>query len=306
MELIDTEKILNKTDLFWQYPVITEQEFYNQNKDDPNYFGFPWATIIDKRININELFKLLINNKKHNNYYTCCQHILFRKLIPLFFTLGIKTVYTPHKIKGEDEIKNIKLMPCPLYAVNFEDKERNIEFRNIDYIKQNRNYLYSFVGGYQKGYLTNIREKIFKLNKNENNYIINTGDWHFNSTVYSKIQNKNKELNTNKLHNDKRKLYNNILLNSKFTLCPSGSGPNSIRFWEALACGSIPVLLSDKLELPYNINWKEAIIFYPEKDIENIEHFLKNINSNEENKRRKKCIELYKKIKNNFKNYLIN
>ena len=44
-----TELILEKTKLFWQYPVITEQEFYNQNKDDPLFLGFPWATIFDKR-----------------------------------------------------------------------------------------------------------------------------------------------------------------------------------------------------------------------------------------------------------------
>ena len=37
---------------------------------------------------------------------------------------------------------------------------------------------------------------------------------------------------------------------SKYTLCPSGSGPNSIRLWEALAVGSLPIVLSDNLDLP--------------------------------------------------------
>ena len=36
--------------LFWQYPVITEKTFYEQNKYNFNYLGLPWATIIDKKI----------------------------------------------------------------------------------------------------------------------------------------------------------------------------------------------------------------------------------------------------------------
>ena len=68
MELIPTEKILELTKLFWQYPVITEGAFFNQNKNEPKYFGFPWATCIDKRININELFKILIQFKNKEDY----------------------------------------------------------------------------------------------------------------------------------------------------------------------------------------------------------------------------------------------
>ena len=149
-----TELILEKTKLFWQYPVITEQEFYNQNKDDPLFLGFPWATCIDKQINTNILLKLLLPFLKHKNYYTCCQHILFRKYILLFKILGIQTVYAPHKIKNEDEIKGISIMPCPLYAVNYEDKDRNAEFQNINFSEIPRELLFSFMGGYQNIYLT--------------------------------------------------------------------------------------------------------------------------------------------------------
>ena len=53
-----------------------------------------------------------------------------------------------------------------------------------------------------------------------------------------------------------------LLLNSKYTLCPSGSGPNSIRLWESLACGSIPIILSDTLDLPsHKINLVETSFF---------------------------------------------
>ena len=54
-------------------------------------------------------------------------------------------------------------------------------------------------------------------------------------------------------------------------MCPSGSGPNSIRFWESLAVGSIPVLLSDSLELPKHKLWDDVIIRIKEKNFKNIE-----------------------------------
>lgn len=302
---IPTELILNKTLLFWQYPVITEQSFFNQNYNDPYYFGMPWATIIDKRINISEVFKLLIQYV-NGEYYTCCQHISFRKLIPLFKLLKIKILYTPHKIKDEDEINGIKIMPCPLYAVNIEDNKRNKEFKDIDFFNVNRKYLYSFMGGFQRGYLTNIRNDIFNMEHHESSIIINTGDWHFNTTVYSNKQNVENDLNIDVNHIKKTSKYNNILLNSKFSLCPSGSGPNSIRFWESLASGSIPILLADTLDLPYNIEWEKAILIIPEKNYHKIPYILKNISEEEEKERRKNCIEIYHKLRNNFKNKINN
>ena len=225
MDLFPTKDLLNTYKLFWQYPVITEEEFYNQNRDDFYYLGFPWATIIDKNVKTNDLFKVLLPHIKHKEYYTCCQHIHFRRLIPLFKVLGIKILYTPHKIKGEDEIHGVKLIPCPLYAVNFEDDTRNADFENIDFNTCKRDLLFSFMGGYQTCYLTDIRLKIFQMEKRDNIYIQNTGDWHFNNVVYSTKQNANQELNIDSKHINKTEKYNKLLLNSRFSLCPSGSGP---------------------------------------------------------------------------------
>ena len=81
----------------------------------------PWTTIIDKRYNINIIFKLVKPYIRPDiQYYTCCQHIHFRQLIPLFKALNIYTVYTSHKILLEDKLSDIQLKPCPLYAVNIE------------------------------------------------------------------------------------------------------------------------------------------------------------------------------------------
>ena len=93
MSCFDSELVLNRLKLFWQYPVITEKTFYQQNKSKTNYIGIPWATIIDKKYNLNVIFNLLkVFVKNDMFYYTCCQHVSFRKLLPLFKALNIVTL----------------------------------------------------------------------------------------------------------------------------------------------------------------------------------------------------------------------
>ena len=292
-EIDNSEKLISKYNIFWQYPVITEKEFYNQNKTNINYLGFPWATVLDKKINLN-IGDFLSNRKK----YTCCQHISFRLLIPFFKKINIKRVYTPHKCKREDVIDGIKIFPCPIYAVNIEDGTKNELFKGKNFLELERKFLYSFKGAYQKDYLTDIRIKIFSMKHPQNTFVENIGDWHFNSIVYSEKQNNNNEYNHSKKHDNNTEEYNKLLLESRFSLCPGGTGPNSIRFWEALGCGSIPILLSDKLELPPHELWKKAILIVKESEVEKIPELLKDL---DENEMRKNCLQIYSDFKNNYK-----
>ena len=325
-----TDEMLKKFNLFWQFPVITEKRFYIQNYKNENYFGFPWATIIDKRYNLDLIYKLLSTEYKidySKQYYTCVQHVSFRKIFPLLEKLNIKTVYTPHKVIGEDSIDNITLKSCPLYAVGYEDKyrcqtyrnfENNVEYFNsydIIHKKVDKIFLYSFIGAYNpRDYLTDIRKKIFDMKHSENCIIQNTKSWHFDEVVYSKIQNiknynNNLEdyfINSKGTFNTKMKesciSYNYFLLTSRYSLCPSGSGPNSIRLWESLAVGAIPILLADTLELPKHELWEKAILHIPEKDVETIPSILEKITQEEEDEMRKNCLEIYDHFRNNYIN----
>ena len=291
--MFNTEKNLNDYKLFWQYPAITEKTFYNQNKYNNQFLGFPWATIIDKKYDYKIIYNLLKQyTKPGTEYYTCCQHISFRKLIPLWKSLNIKTVFISHKLLNEDSINNILLKPCPLFAVNVETVNFSKHIFNKDLLNNERKILYNFIGGYQPTYLTKIRLNIFKMDHPENTLIKFTGDWHFNKLVYHKKQNFNEELNLNDEHNKKTKYYNEILLDSRYTLAPSGSGPNSIRFWEALGAGSIPILLSDTLELPEHKLWDHAIIKLNENKIENLPTILNNISLKQEKEMRMNCLKI--------------
>ena len=224
-------------------------------------------------------------------------------MVPLFKALHIDTVYTPHKVIGEDHIDGIKLLPCPLYAVNVEDSTRNEKFIGVDFLNIPRKYFYSFQGAYDPScYLTDIRKRIFEMKHTDNCYIKYIGTWHFNEIVYSKNQNVKKEVNVSDTHVDNAKSYNEILLDSRYSLCPSGSGPNSIRFWESLAIGTIPVLLADTLELPPHKLWDEAIVKVKESDLTSIPSILSRISETEERERRQNCMKIYNDLKDNFKN----
>jgi hypothetical protein len=307
MSGFDTNEILTKFKIFWQYPVITEKTFYEQNKSDEKYLGLPWATIIDKRYDVNIIFKLVKPYIRPNiQYYTCCQHISFRKLIPLFKALNIYTLYTPHKILLEDKLSDIQLKPCPLYAVNIEDPSRNEIFSKFNPLTVNRLFLYSFQGAYNPNwYLTDTRKRIFEMKHPDNCYVNHIGNWHFDNVVYNKMQNNEYALNETDTDKDRTIKYNKLLVNSRYSLCPSGSGPNSIRFWESLAVGSIPILLADTLELPFHELWDKSIIRIPENKLEELPNILSNISEEKEKEMRENCMKLYEYYKNNYKNMIV-
>ena len=301
-------------ELFWQYPVITEKTFFFQNSDKDSYVGLPWATIIDKNIDL-EIIRNALSTKvdRHKFNITCCQHIYFKRLIPLFKDIGIKVLYTPHKVINEDMIEGIIIKPCPLFAVNVEDDRKNAMFKNVDFMNVQRTLLYSFQGAYQSIYLSRIREEILKLEygtgmglhvKPRDVHIKNIGEWHFNKTVYSDAQNKAGKIDTSTIHEDNTTEYNEILLKSTFSLCPSGTGPNSIRFWESLAVGSIPVLLSDTLDLPRHPAWEMAIIRVPESQIQHVDRFLRGIPPQDVIYRRRLCLQIYQYFRKDFMNSL--
>jgi hypothetical protein len=48
-----------------------------------------------------------------------------------------------------------------------------------------------------------------------------------------------------------------IMTNAQLCLCPKGNGNSSMRIVEALACGTIPVLIDD-FSAPFGVSWKDA------------------------------------------------
>ena len=75
------------------------------------------------------------------------------------------------------------------------------------------------------------------MNHREDCIVKNTGQWHFNEVVYDpRLQNREGDIEVNDSHKKKTGFYNSLLVKSRFTLAPVGSGPNTIRFWEGSRC----------------------------------------------------------------------
>ncbi len=73
---------------------------------------------------------------------------------------------------------------------------------------------------------------------------------------------------------DARVDYVNEIKQSKFVLCPRGTGPSSFRLFEAMELSRCPVIISDDwLRIP-GIPWDECAIFVKERDVAQIPKIL--------------------------------
>ncbi len=258
----------------WQFPAITEKHAYIQAEkllvSTPGavYFAFPWATLIDllnnKKPDGERLksvlleAKALLSSAKH--VVTVCQHMLMLNFQDLFQELGVTNIFWTHAIKEQNRLPKhsaIKVHPFPLFPVQMVKEE-------VRSSKKEEKYLFSFVGARSnKWYLTDCRELIIDhLAADERGLVIGRDQWHYNDVVY-KHQVNNQVLYAGEMVNSSASAeFQDILRDSLFSLCPSGSGPNSIRLWESLGCGAIPVILADTYLPPGNMAlWNEAVVF---------------------------------------------
>jgi hypothetical protein len=75
--------------------------------------------------------------------------------------------------------------------------------------------------------------------------------------------------------------YNNIK-NSDYILCVRGAGNFSVRFYETLMMGKIPVFINTDCLLPFenHINWKNHVVWIDWKDRKNIAEKVSNFHNN--------------------------
>jgi Exostosin family len=290
----------------WQKPVITEYNVYKQivcqQRLPYNYFAFPWATYVDekrrkedpkrsseKNTNIMPMIENYLKNPTGLTYFTVIQHYRYKEIFPLFQSLNIKYVFTPHCTLTD--IENAKTFDIQLFGFQlFPSMKRTTETL---FTTESRRLLTSFVGQYDpKCYLSEIRPRIFDLfSKYDDCFVLQRKSWHFQDYVYNNLPTTNEDFENE---------YKQLLNNSKFSLCPSGSGPNSIRIWESMSFGSIPVILADDFVLPEveTMSWDDSVIFWKESEIDKLYDYLKSISNEEIEKKRAACISMFNKYFN--------
>lgn len=293
-------------ELDWQFPAYTEkQAFINHennylSSDNQVYLGCPWASIID---HIHNVFGLDVNSDFFNNdqvknylkknildkfkkepakqYYTVCQHIYWQKLIKLWEIMGIDNVYVSH-LTDNFHNKLVKFYPWHLVACNAENPKRNqdLTIKKIE----DKKHLCSFIGAHKKHYISNTRKDLYniylKLKNKDKIYMQINNEWFLNDIVYkNQIYKKNISESYLDQYQFETIKYNQMLSDSIFSLCPEGAGPNTIRLWESMSVGAIPVLFENNWTKPTikNIDWDDFSITIPKKDINNTFEILDTI-----------------------------
>lgn len=281
----------------WQYPAITEKhaayQVKNLHYDLPfQYIGFPWATLTDfenRAMNKDVeqwIAKLMqFSGLQSSRRVTVAQHISTFKRIEFFKKIGITDIFWAHATNDTFLIDDIRIHAFPLYPVQIPKIDMKNTFINLG---KPRKFLFSFVGTYSpKGYISDIRKVIFDSFKHPMASIIERKEWHYEKLVYQKqIGKSDLPQNFQSEYDKNSEEYKSIMANSTFSLCPSGSGPNSIRLLESIAALSIPVVFSDNLRLPGDQSlWDRAILRYPDQ-IQSSEDVIKDMEkiSNDANK----------------------
>jgi Exostosin family len=76
---------------------------------------------------------------------------------------------------------------------------------------------------------------------------------------------------------ERRKSFAETLFRSKFVLCPRGMGTSSIRLYETLAAGRVPVVVSDQWVPPTGPKWDEFCLRWPENRIDELPGALRDL-----------------------------
>jgi len=237
------------------------------------YIAAPWSVLINRGYLIQSRARRNLDfNKVANNAFTICQHISYEKIIPLLMQIGITTLFTPHAI---DKDYPITVYPFPHYAAN-------------GILPQRKKLLCSFIGCL---HTHNIRSIMYKVAPESPDIVmIGRKRWH-----YEMRDQEEREFE-----------YKNVLAKSKFSLCPRGTGPSTIRFWESLMAGAIPVLISDTMMLPREWDWDNTIVRIPESDTQYWPQIIDSIPDSKVEVMRLKCLSAYEAYSaKNFDKYVL-
>lgn len=320
----------DKTDChFWQYPAATERQAWENhlgiargaNVDAAarvvhTYLGLPWASYIDKKQLPDEVLKL--NGLRvaglhalaralgwELRVHSVCQQIHWRRLVDTFQQLGVTDLHLSHATTDIDPAREgwkLRIHSWPLFAPNIEVPERRVGLTIGKPIEQKR-YLASFIGAHMPHYRSDVRVRLFEAAKasGRDDVLVDLGsEWHFNKVVYKEqVQHKPlAEAETAAVENATRR-YNEVLSDSVFSLCPEGAGPNTLRLWESLAVGAIPVVLAPQWVAPRrpDFDLSQACVYASSSELPALLRRLKGFSRSETEEMQKMAVRAYEHLR---------
>lgn len=317
--------------LFWQFPCRTEAAAWEVHTEVHHparmgdelhiYLGLPWATWIDfqrqqswrgkglkqmeqqirlLKVRLSGIRFALAELGARLRVHTVCQHIYWQDFVPVWEALGVTDLWLSHCPQKGPLGNKMSVHPWHLFAVNIEDTQRNGGLR-IGRDVAEKSVLASFVGAHMPHYLSDIRLRL-KSFANEDGFVIRVNEkWHFDDVVYQHQMN-GKPLQESYQIDDSVAAYNALLSDSVFSLCPAGAGPNTLRLWESLAVGAIPVLLGDPVQLPAGgsleaIDWDSVVLRIEDDQLHGLPAMLRAMPLEERRRRQQACLAAYAKVK---------
>lgn len=129
-----------------------------------------------------------------------------------------------------------------------------------------RRYLFSFMGGSTSW----VRKRLYKLRPKRADVLIEDTS-KFHNWSQSQAENERGRIR-----------YYQTIIQSKFVLCPRGAAPSSIRLYETMELGRVPVIISDAWLPNPLVDWELFAVFVRERDIRKLEKRLSSLESEAE------------------------
>lgn len=258
------------TDLPWQQPNNTEGIAWERLRSwrgtaRARYLAFPWASWIDA-VQRGRLppEPPLRGRMAEGPLATVCQHIGVLQHLEALRSAGVTDLFWSHTTRFESHRGGVRLHPFPLWPVRCLSHPPD----ETAAAPAERPLLYSFQGFHPPGgYLSEVRRWLLDLPPRPDAVLEERREWHYEQRVYrEQVHGMSPDPDRHRQLAREARSYAEALGSSCFALCPAGAGPNSIRLWEALGFGAIPVILSDSLRLPGDgALWRQAALFVPER-----------------------------------------
>jgi len=315
--------------LFWQYPCLTEGAAWEQHaymtqpvlRDGELhiYLGLPWATWIDfarkaawpeggaaamaqqlqmTAVRLSGMRGALGELGVGLRVHTVCQHIYWRDMAHIWRRLGVTDSWLSHcPPPGVQPEPDLALHPWALFAVNVRDPQRRAGIvKKRD--PASKAVLASFIGAHGGHYLSDTRLRLRAL-EDEAGFVVRVTDrWHFEQVVYEEQIGGQQPAQG---CGDATASYNALLSDTVFSLCPAGTGANTLRLWESLAVGSIPVLCGPQPTLPTGgnlpaIDWDRIVVRVPDERIATLPSLLRAMPMSEVRERQQRGMRAYSQV----------
>ena len=199
----------------------------------------------------------VMNNDLINKYPNKCFSLSDRDH-PLLLHHGIYTCGSKKSILSFGRVRTGSFTIC--YGDDFRNPFiENHVFSNQSYLE--KKYLLTFIGRNS----SKIRNSIFNLKFERPDIYIEDSSKTFD--LWGKQEYREKV---------ERQKYYNMLLRSKFSLCPRGFGTSCLRKFESMKLGIAPIIVSDDWKPPKGPKWNDFSMFIKEKNIRDLEKIVES------------------------------